>query len=96
MLSGIGDEAELRRLSIPVVHHIPGVGHNFQDHFGIGCVWEYQQPLAPRGAGGNHLVNSHQIQSTQWRLSVLIRRSARNFRVARDSLRIAGHKLILL
>jgi choline dehydrogenase len=52
MLSGIGDEAELRRLGIPVVQHLPGVGQNFQDHFGIGCVWEYQQPLAPRNNGG--------------------------------------------
>jgi choline dehydrogenase len=51
MLSGIGDEAELRRLGIPVVQHLPGVGQNFQDHFGIGCVWEYQQPLAPRNNG---------------------------------------------
>jgi choline dehydrogenase len=52
MLSGIGDEAELQRLGIPVVQHLPGVGQNFQDHFGIGCVWEYQQPLAPRNNGG--------------------------------------------
>src|ERR1700747_537591 len=52
MLSGIGDEAELRRLGIPVAQHLPGVGQNFQDHFGIGCVWEYQQPLAPRNNGG--------------------------------------------
>jgi choline dehydrogenase len=51
MLSGIGDEAELQRLGIPVVQHLPGVGQNFQDHFGIGCVWEYQQPLAPRNNG---------------------------------------------
>jgi choline dehydrogenase len=52
MLSGIGDEAELQRLGIPVAQHIPGVGQNFQDHFGIGCVWEYEQPLAPRNNGG--------------------------------------------
>jgi choline dehydrogenase len=52
MLSGIGDEAELQRLGIPVVQHLPGVGQNFQDHFGIGCVWEYQQPLAPSNNGG--------------------------------------------
>jgi choline dehydrogenase len=52
MLSGIGDEAELRRLGIPVIQHLPGVGQNFQDHFGIDCVWEYQQPLAPRNNGG--------------------------------------------
>src|SRR5216684_3444962 len=51
MLSGIGDEAELQRLGIPVVQHLPGVGQNFQDHFGIGCIWEYQQPLAPRNNG---------------------------------------------
>src|SRR6267154_2362647 len=32
----------------------------------------------------NHPVNPHQIQSIRARLSVLIRRSARNFRIARD------------
>jgi choline dehydrogenase len=52
MLSGIGDQAELQRLGISVVQHLPGVGQNFQDHFGIGCIWEYQQPLAPRNNGG--------------------------------------------
>jgi len=52
MLSGIGDQAELQRLGIPVVQHLPGVGQNFQDHFAVGCVWEYQAPLAPRNNGG--------------------------------------------
>src|SRR6266403_725899 len=52
MQSGIGDQVELRRLGIPLVQHLPGVGQNFQDHFGIGCIWEYQQPLAPRNNGG--------------------------------------------
>jgi choline dehydrogenase len=52
MLSGIGDPAELQRLGIPVAQDLPGVGQNFQDHFGIGCVWEYQQPLAPRNNTG--------------------------------------------
>ncbi|HTG73684.1 MAG TPA: GMC family oxidoreductase N-terminal domain-containing protein [Terriglobia bacterium] len=52
MLSGIGDQAELQRLGIPVVQHLSGVGQNFQDHFGIGCVWEYQQSVAPRNNGG--------------------------------------------
>ena len=36
MLSGIGNQAELRQLGIPVVTHLPGVGRNFQDHFGGG------------------------------------------------------------
>jgi choline dehydrogenase len=52
MQSGIGDQAELQRLGISVVQHLPGVGQNFQDHFGISCIWEYQQPLAPRNNAG--------------------------------------------
>jgi choline dehydrogenase len=52
MMSGIGDQFELKRLGIPVVQHIPGVGQNFQNHFGIGCIWEYQQPLPVHNNGG--------------------------------------------
>jgi len=52
MLSGVGDQAELQHLGIPVVQHLPGVGQNFQDHFAVGCMWEYQEPLAPRNNGG--------------------------------------------
>jgi choline dehydrogenase len=48
MQSGIGDEVELQRLGIPLVQHLSGVGQNFQDHPAIGCIWEYQKPLAPR------------------------------------------------
>jgi choline dehydrogenase len=51
MLSGIGDQAELQRLGIPVVQHLPGVGQNFQDHLGIGCVWEPPEPRALRNNG---------------------------------------------
>jgi choline dehydrogenase len=29
MVSGIGDQAELQRLGIPLVQHLPGVGQNF-------------------------------------------------------------------
>ena len=48
MQSGIGDEAELGRLGIPVVQHLPAVGRNFQDHFLIAsCLWEYPEPFAP-------------------------------------------------
>ncbi|PRC94171.1 GMC family oxidoreductase [Solimicrobium silvestre] len=32
MLSGVGDRTELEKLGIPVVHHLPGVGNNLQDH----------------------------------------------------------------
>lgn len=39
-LSGIGDADELRALEIPVVHHLPGVGRNLQDHLQIRPVFK--------------------------------------------------------
>ncbi len=49
MLSGIGDEAELRRNGIEVRQHLPGVGKNFQDHILLaGCCFEYATPEPPR------------------------------------------------
>lgn len=48
MQSGVGDEATLRRHSIGIVQHLPGVGQNFQDHIAFDCVWEYVEPIAPR------------------------------------------------
>ena len=50
MQSGIGDRAELQRLGIPVVQHLPGVGQNFQDHVAFDCVWEYREALPPRNS----------------------------------------------
>jgi GMC oxidoreductase len=47
MQSGIGDRAELQRLGIPILQHLPGVGQNFQDHVAFDCVWEYREPLPP-------------------------------------------------
>jgi choline dehydrogenase len=47
MQSGIGNRAELQRLGIPLVQHLPGVGENFQDHpLILACVWEHQRPEA--------------------------------------------------
>jgi choline dehydrogenase len=51
MQSGIGNQTELQRHGIPVVQHLPGVGQHLQDHPAFGCLWEYQQPLAPRNNG---------------------------------------------
>ena len=48
MQSGIGDQAELLRLGIPVLQHLPGVGQNLQDHVAFDCVWEYREALPPR------------------------------------------------
>jgi choline dehydrogenase-like flavoprotein len=41
--SGVGDQADLQRLGIPLVQHLPGVGQNFQDHVGVANVWEIPQ-----------------------------------------------------
>ncbi len=38
LLSGIGPAGQLQRLGIPVVHHLPGVGQNLQDHPLIGGI----------------------------------------------------------
>jgi len=35
-LSGIGQAPLLKERGVEVVHHLPGVGENLQDHFGIG------------------------------------------------------------
>lgn len=38
MLSGIGPGDELQRVGLPVVHHLPGVGQNLQDHIAVGGI----------------------------------------------------------
>ena len=43
MQSGIGDEAELSRFSIPLVEHLSGVGRNLQDHPSVSCIWEFAE-----------------------------------------------------
>ena len=39
MLSGIGPEAELRAHGLPVMHDLPGVGQNLQDHLDHVLTW---------------------------------------------------------
>jgi choline dehydrogenase len=51
MHSGIGDREELARVGIAPLHHLPGVGRNFQDHVSFGCTWEYVEPIPPRNSG---------------------------------------------
>ena len=35
LLSGIGPADELSKVGVPVVHDLPGVGKNFQDHMDV-------------------------------------------------------------
>ena len=44
-LSGIGDADDLRRLGIPVLHNLPGVGKNLQDHLEYYIQYECKQPI---------------------------------------------------
>jgi choline dehydrogenase len=45
LLSGIGPSDELERHGIPVVHELPGVGANLQDHLAAGALYESRKPL---------------------------------------------------
>jgi len=44
MLSGIGPKEELQKHGIPVVHELPGVGKNLQDHIDIVHSYEAKDP----------------------------------------------------
>lgn len=44
LLSGIGPADHLRRVGIPVVHDLPGVGENFHDHYTIDLTYELSGP----------------------------------------------------
>ncbi len=44
LLSGLGPADELRAHKIPIVHELPGIGANLQDHLNYGLLWR-----TPRG-----------------------------------------------
>ena len=45
LLSGIGNADDLGKLDIPLVHHLPGVGQNLQDHLEVYVQHKCTQPL---------------------------------------------------
>ncbi|KJY46838.1 choline dehydrogenase [Streptomyces sp. NRRL S-444] len=45
-LSGVGDAGELRALGIDVVHDLPGVGENLQDHLEVYVQYACKQPVS--------------------------------------------------
>ncbi len=57
MLSGVGDQAQLRGAGIEVKHHLPGVGENYHDHLAVAVLMEMKNTqsygiswrAAPRG-----------------------------------------------
>jgi choline dehydrogenase-like flavoprotein len=60
LLSGIGPAEELREAGVDVVHDLPGVGRNLQDHPETLLVWQTTRPLPPENA-------------TEWDVAVLAR-----------------------
>lgn len=46
MLSGIGPAKALEQVGVKVVHDLPGVGKNLQDHLGCRIGYEINQPLS--------------------------------------------------
>ncbi len=44
-LSGIGPAAHLQQLGIPVVHDLPGVGANLQDHLQARLIFQCRKPV---------------------------------------------------
>jgi choline dehydrogenase len=49
-LSGIGPAPLLSDLGIPVLHNLPGVGENLQDHLQIRLIFECTQPITTNDA----------------------------------------------
>jgi choline dehydrogenase len=50
LLSGIGPANELKRVGIPVVHDLPGVGKNLQDHLQAGVVYACKEAITLESA----------------------------------------------
>lgn len=44
LLSGVGPADHLRAVGIQTVHDLPGVGHNLQDHLGVGIQYLMTRP----------------------------------------------------
>lgn len=64
MLSGIGDPAELALAGVPLVHDLPGVGQNFQDHLEVSVYGRTRDPISMVGQdqGVRAMINGLQYQ----------------------------------
>ncbi|KUF77332.1 Choline dehydrogenase [Phytophthora nicotianae] len=45
MLSGVGDAEHLKEMNIPLVHHLPAIGKNMEDHLGTYLHFECKKPI---------------------------------------------------
>ena len=72
-LSGVGPAAELQALGIPVVHDLPGVGENLQDHlefyFQVACkepvtLYKHMNPLGKALIGMRWILSKDGLGAT--------------------------------
>ena len=63
-LSGVGNARELEELGIGVVHDLPGVGENLQDHLEV-YVQYAAHAAGPRAAGVEEMETGRSLAS-QW------------------------------
>ncbi len=49
LLSGVGSAGELAAVGVPVVHDLPGVGKNLQDHLNVNVLQGVNQPITYDG-----------------------------------------------
>lgn len=47
--SGIGESTQLKKIGVPLVHDLPGVGKNLQEHLGVYMCYPCNQPITLNG-----------------------------------------------
>lgn len=68
MLSGIGDQQDLRDHGIPLIEHLAGVGRDLQDHVAVTCVWESPSAWPARQTGDAVIFwpSSYGLDTPEW------------------------------
>ncbi|CCI45102.1 unnamed protein product [Albugo candida] len=67
LLSGVGDADHLKQVDVPVVHHVPAVGKNLEDHLDLYVQYECTQPITLHHATWKYPRNMFQI-ALEWLL----------------------------
>ena len=94
MLSGVGPTEPLRRLGIPVVHALPGVGQNLRDHPNIRIPIQVQDdfPLDPK-APRTQLALRYTAKGSSDRNDIQIMQSSFSSPIGGDPLQAEGIRL---
>jgi len=94
MLSGVGPTEPLRRLGLPVVHALPGVGQNLRDHPNIRVPIQVKAdfPLDPK-APRTQLALRYTAQGSSDRNDIQIMQSSFSSPIGGDPLQAEGIRL---